>query len=82
MHRYHHSVDPDHYDSNYGYVLSVWDRILGSLRLPGGYLDITVGLADGESLDYRGVGRLCVVPFQKAWKVVHQRGPVGAFLPN
>lgn len=26
-HRIHHSARPDHWDSNYGFVLSIWDRI-------------------------------------------------------
>ncbi len=30
MHRVHHSVDRDQHDSNYGFALSVWDRIFGT----------------------------------------------------
>lgn len=32
MHRTHHSVYRDETDSNYGYVLSLWDRLFGSYR--------------------------------------------------
>lgn len=32
MHRVHHSMDVKEHDSNYGFCLSVWDRIFGSYR--------------------------------------------------
>lgn len=32
MHRIHHSVDRDEHDSNYGNLLSVWDRLFASYR--------------------------------------------------
>ncbi len=30
MHRVHHSVHRDEHDSNYGFALSIWDRMLGT----------------------------------------------------
>jgi sterol desaturase/sphingolipid hydroxylase (fatty acid hydroxylase superfamily) len=45
MHRVHHSVVEAERNSNYGFCLSVWDRLLGTYRAePAGELDI--GLAD------------------------------------
>ncbi|MFY0613007.1 MAG: sterol desaturase family protein [Hyphomicrobiaceae bacterium] len=50
QHQIHHSVEERHYDRNFGAVLSVWDRIGGSLELandqskPRGY-----GLGKGAS---------------------------------
>lgn len=32
MHRIHHSAERDEHDSNYGNLLSLWDRLLGSYR--------------------------------------------------
>lgn len=32
MHRVHHSVHRKEHDSNYGFCLSVWDRIFGTMR--------------------------------------------------
>jgi sterol desaturase/sphingolipid hydroxylase (fatty acid hydroxylase superfamily) len=44
MHRIHHSVIQAERDSNYGFCLSVWDRLFGTYRAaPRGELDI--GLA-------------------------------------
>jgi sterol desaturase/sphingolipid hydroxylase (fatty acid hydroxylase superfamily) len=34
LHRTHHSVAPEHYNANFGTVLSVWDRLLGTLTPP------------------------------------------------
>jgi sterol desaturase/sphingolipid hydroxylase (fatty acid hydroxylase superfamily) len=36
LHRAHHSVLPEHYNTNFGTVLSLWDRSLGTLRPPLG----------------------------------------------
>jgi sterol desaturase/sphingolipid hydroxylase (fatty acid hydroxylase superfamily) len=32
QHQLHHSTDPDHFNINYGVVLSVWDRVGGTLH--------------------------------------------------
>lgn len=49
-HRIHHSLDPDHWNSNYANVFTFWDRMFG---IHNG--DITVrpptGIADGGTLD-------------------------------
>ena len=33
-HQVHHSADPRHYNSNYGSVLALFDRLFGTLRVP------------------------------------------------
>ena len=47
MHRVHHSVEPDEHDSNYGFNLSVWDKLFGTYRAEprAGHLAMTIGLA-------------------------------------
>lgn len=32
FHRVHHSIEPEHQDRNFGVVLSVWDRIFGTMH--------------------------------------------------
>lgn len=46
MHRVHHSVHRYERDSNYGFCLSTWDRLLGTYRPEpeGGHLGMTIGL--------------------------------------
>ncbi|MGX9356510.1 sterol desaturase family protein [Roseobacteraceae bacterium S113] len=46
MHRVHHSVDRAEHDSNYGFALSIWDRIFGTyIAQPAdGHDDMQIGL--------------------------------------
>ncbi len=46
MHRVHHSVDRREHDSNYGFALSIWDRLFGTyIAQPKlGHDDMTIGL--------------------------------------
>jgi len=46
MHRVHHSVHRHEHDSNYGFALSIWDRILGTYiaQPQAGHDDMTIGL--------------------------------------
>jgi sterol desaturase/sphingolipid hydroxylase (fatty acid hydroxylase superfamily) len=66
MHRTHHSVIESERNSNYGFCLSVWDRLLGTYTsAPHGELDI--GLADRR--DPRAVATLSGVlglPFARS----------------
>lgn len=53
MHRVHHSVHRDEHDTNYGFSLSIWDRIFRTYRAQprGGHLGMETGLEwrDGRS---------------------------------
>ena len=65
MHRIHHSVIKAERDSNYGFCLSIWDRLLGTYTpAPRGELDI--GLADWRDpaavATFRGV---LSIPFKR-----------------
>lgn len=46
MHRVHHSVLRQEHDSNYGFALSIWDRLMGTYvaQPRAGHDDMTVGL--------------------------------------
>jgi len=46
MHRVHHSIHRDEHDSNYGFSLSIWDRLLGTYvaQPRDGHSDMTIGL--------------------------------------
>ena len=52
MHRVHHSVHRHEHDSNYGFALSVWDRIFRTYvpEPKAGHQDMTVGLEWQELL--------------------------------
>ena len=46
MHRVHHSVHREEHDSNYGFALSIWDRVFGTYipQPVAGHDDMQVGL--------------------------------------
>ena len=47
-HQLHHSIEARHYNRNYGLLLSVWDRMFGTLAVPAPGEHFTFGLADNE----------------------------------
>lgn len=64
-HRVHHSVDRDEHDTNYGNILTLWDRLFGTAREQprGGHAAMAIGL-DGYSLpEGQGLWRLLRQPF-------------------
>ena len=64
MHSTHHSVERDEATTNYGAVLSVWDRAFGSyLERPRAGDAIVFGLADERDPARLGIVRLLGLPF-------------------
>jgi len=65
MHRVHHSVHREETDSNYGFNLSLWDRLFGTYRAQprDGHLGMTIGLDAFRSAADRRLDRLLVQPF-------------------
>lgn len=66
MHRVHHSIEDDETNSNFGFNLSWWDRLLGTYRAQprAGQEGMTIGIRDHR--DPRRVDRLdgmLVLPF-------------------
>lgn len=45
MHRWHHAADPRAFNTNYATVFSLFDRIFGTLRVPGP-CDVPLGVTD------------------------------------
>ena len=67
MHRVHHSVQRDEHDSNFGFALSVWDRIFGNYRAQpaGGHDAMQVGLEWQDDKPAR-LGWALRLPFQRS----------------
>jgi sterol desaturase/sphingolipid hydroxylase (fatty acid hydroxylase superfamily) len=86
-HQLHHSIEPRHYNRNYGLLLSVWDELFGTLTVPEPGQHFTFGLSNNEHDEYQSVVRLHVVPVVKMWGLtrnwvqrrlpVHHAGPAG-----
>jgi sterol desaturase/sphingolipid hydroxylase (fatty acid hydroxylase superfamily) len=67
MHRVHHSVDRAEHDANYGFNLSVWDRLFGTyVSQPArGHLGMTIGLKECQDDRPTRLGWSLAFPFRR-----------------
>ncbi|WP_417320875.1 sterol desaturase family protein [Emcibacter sp.] len=67
MHTVHHSCHTDETNSNYGFNLSCWDRLLGTYRdrPAAGYGHMTIGLQNYRKIGELGFLSLLRLPFIK-----------------
>jgi sterol desaturase/sphingolipid hydroxylase (fatty acid hydroxylase superfamily) len=63
MHRVHHRPNVAETDSNYGTLLTLWDRLFGTLRAPIPEPE-SFGLAETRREEELGGGRLLALPFR------------------
>jgi len=68
MHRVHHSVVRRETDSNYGFNLSVWDRLFGTYtdQPEAGHDGMRLGLTDYDGPQTANLGWALVLPFRRA----------------
>ena len=66
MHRVHHSDQRDEHDSNYGFALSIWDRLFGTYipQPRQGHEDMTIGLQWQDDRPSR-LGWSLALPFRR-----------------
>ena len=66
MHRVHHSVHRHEHDSNYGFALSIWDRIFGTYipQPEKGHEDMAIGLQWQDDRPSK-LGWSLTLPFRK-----------------
>lgn len=66
MHRVHHSVVPGETNSNFGFNLPWWDRLLGTYRdqPAAGHQTMVIGVADIRDPAEQGLGRMLTQPFR------------------
>lgn len=67
MHRVHHSVRADEHHCNFGFNLSLWDRLFGSYKAQpqGGHLDMEIGLAQYRGAQDQHLPALILQPFRR-----------------
>jgi sterol desaturase/sphingolipid hydroxylase (fatty acid hydroxylase superfamily) len=72
MHRVHHSIEVAETNSNFGFNLSWWDRLLGTYRAQpaAGYEGMTIGIEQFRVGRELWLDRMLLQPF---------RGPAGAY---
>ena len=67
-HRIHHSLEPHHFDHNFGIVFSIWDRLFGTQHQPRGEEWPKVGVA-GTSPPST-IGQFLTMPFRADRRLV------------
>lgn len=65
MHRVHHSVEVRETNSNYGFFLSIWDRICGTYipQPKAGHLDMQIGLKEYRDQKKLKLLNILLLPF-------------------
>jgi sterol desaturase/sphingolipid hydroxylase (fatty acid hydroxylase superfamily) len=68
MHRVHHSVAREETDSNYGFNLSLWDRLFRTYRAApkAGHDGMTIGLPDFRDRRELWIDRMLAQPLSNA----------------
>lgn len=66
MHRVHHSIHQREHDTNYGFSLSLWDRLLGTYTVSpsGGHEGMQIGLPDYRDEAPTRIGWCLALPFR------------------
>lgn len=66
MHRVHHSIQRHEHDANYGFNLSVWDRLFGTYvaQPEGGHEGMTIGLPTHQDEAPARLGWSLMFPFR------------------
>ena len=64
MHRIHHSLARPETDSNYGFNLSLWDRLFGTYRAAASAPDFPLGLENFQNDAPNGIGFVLALPFR------------------
>lgn len=74
MHRVHHSIDPRETDRNFGFSLSVWDRLFGTYQAAPklGHTSMQIGLPDIRSPKELALSRLLSQPFRSRFQSADQ----------
>ncbi|MEP5758778.1 MAG: sterol desaturase family protein [Litoreibacter sp.] len=74
QHHVHHSIDPKHYNKNYGEVFAIWDFLFGTLYVLRTHEDIAYGLGDeyGQRIEqpYPNLRTALLDPFADSWRAL------------
>lgn len=71
-HQIHHSVDPRHWNKNFGVKLSIWDGLFGTHYHPAHPEVLQVGLLDAAPHEFETVRSLYVSPVAKSVRALTQ----------
>jgi sterol desaturase/sphingolipid hydroxylase (fatty acid hydroxylase superfamily) len=75
LHLIHHSSDPRHFDKNFAFSLTIWDRLAGTLYTPQDHEQHTLALGIGEEMkDYKTVWQLYTTPLRNCARILGIKG--------
>lgn len=76
MHRVHHSILRREHDTNYGFALSLWDRLFGTYtdQPESGHEGMTIGLSEYQSEQPGRLGWSLLLPFRSGGNDRKRRG--------
>lgn len=68
MHRVHHSTDRTETDRNFGFNLSIWDRLFRTYQSQPklGHRNMTIGLPEYQDTRVQRIGNMLLQPFRSA----------------
>jgi len=70
-HQLHHSCEAQHLGCNRGFELAIWDRLYGTLYVPGMQPEkFRMGLGDGSEARYHHLGRMYLLPFASVARAI------------
>ncbi|WP_020603330.1 sterol desaturase family protein [Spirosoma spitsbergense] len=77
VHGIHHSIVRDEFNSNWGTVFSLWDRLHGTHRMDIAQRELIIGVPAYRDDDELTVGKLLAMPFRKQrdWKLPNGEQP-------
>ena len=68
QHHLHHSIDPRHWHRNFGFLLSCWDRLAGTICYSDPKENLNFGILTNDLIDYNSVLKLHVMPYIKLYR--------------
>jgi sterol desaturase/sphingolipid hydroxylase (fatty acid hydroxylase superfamily) len=68
QHHMHHSIEERHWDRNFGFLLSCWDQLAGTICYSDPKERIRVGISAEETVDYGSVLKLHFMPYLKLFR--------------
>lgn len=68
QHQTHHSIDPKHFDRNFGFIFAFWDWLFGTLYVPQGYEKLEFGINKEEPNPFGSMRDIYMLPFKRSWE--------------
>ena len=72
-HQLHHSSDKNHFDINFGFIFSFWDKLFKTQLQPSHEKKLLFGVNGEKYESYAGISKTYIVPFRKSFSRIKRR---------